>query len=58
MSVNSGDPQRRFLALDALHRRHLSFLIPAPTRSGKVNELTCWRITSGWKSGLDSRAIC
>jgi hypothetical protein len=25
---------------------------------GKVKDRTCWRRTSGWKSGLDSRAIC
>ena len=30
----------------------------SPTRSGKLKARTCWRRTSGWKSGLDSRAIC
>src|ERR1017187_2316761 len=28
------------------------------TRSGKLKARTCWRTTSGWKSGLDSSAIC
>src|ERR1017187_5641140 len=30
----------------------------SPTRSGRLKARTCWRRTSGWKSGLDSRAIC
>src|ERR1035441_6320997 len=30
----------------------------SPTRSGKLKARTCWRMTSGWKSGLDSSAIC
>src|ERR1035437_7469880 len=30
----------------------------SPTRSGKPKARTCWRMTSGWKSGLDSSAIC
>src|ERR1035441_7479296 len=30
----------------------------SPTRSGGLKVRTCWRRTSGWKSGLDSRAIC
>src|ERR1035441_726735 len=29
-----------------------------PTRSGRLKARTCWRMTSGWKSGLDSSAIC
>src|ERR1017187_7321422 len=27
------------------------------TRSGRLKARTCWRMTSGWKSGLDSSAI-
>src|ERR1019366_10092026 len=27
------------------------------TLSGRLKARTCWRRTSGWKSGLDSRAI-
>src|ERR1035437_8468841 len=30
----------------------------SPTRSGRLNDRTYWRMTSGWKSGLDSSAIC
>ena len=30
----------------------------SPTRSGRLKARTCWRMTSGWKSGLDSSAIC
>src|ERR1039458_6657433 len=30
----------------------------SPTRSGRLKARTCWRRTSGWKSGLDSSAIC
>src|ERR1017187_7804079 len=30
----------------------------SPTRSGTLKARTCWRMTSGWKSGLDSSAIC
>ena len=30
----------------------------SPARSGRLKDRTCWRMTSGWKSGLDSRAIC
>jgi hypothetical protein len=30
----------------------------SPARSGRWKDRTGWRRTSGWKSGLDSRAIC
>src|ERR1035438_2968567 len=30
----------------------------SPTRSGRLKARTCWRMNSGWKSGLDSSAIC
>src|ERR1035437_3668748 len=30
----------------------------SPARSGRLQARTCWRMTSGWKSGLDSSAIC
>src|ERR1035441_8733822 len=30
----------------------------SPTRSGRLKARTCWRMTSGWKSGLDSSGIC
>src|ERR1039458_2641850 len=30
----------------------------SPTRSGRLKARTCWLMTSGWKSGLDSKAIC
>ena len=28
------------------------------TDSGRLKDRTCWRMTSGWNSGLDSSAIC
>src|ERR1035441_1678634 len=30
----------------------------SPARSGRLKARTCWRRTSGWKSGLDSSGIC
>ena len=51
----------------ALFDRRLQAIRPAqcwslgcqsPMRSGRLKARTCWRRTSGWKSGLDSSAIC
>src|ERR1035441_6103945 len=43
---------------EAMRRAHSwSLGWQSSTRSERVKARTCWRRTSGWKSGLDSRAI-